>query len=268
VLNAARAVHHLGGPGKALTVVGGTPGQAIGRDFAQLGIPARWVESATPTRVCTTILDASRRTATELVPESAELPSAERDAFLAAYAEEAATAAAVVLIGSLPPGTPADFYRDLLAHTSGKAVLDVRGPELLAALNARPFLVKPNREELERTLGRALGGDRDLFEAMEEINQRGAEWVLITDGGKPAHARGDGRLYRLRPLAQQVVNPIGCGDCMAAGIAWATAHGREPLDALRFGMAAAADKLGQVLPGVIDRGRVEALAASVEVVRL
>jgi 1-phosphofructokinase family hexose kinase len=266
VLNAARALHHLGAPARALTVVGGVTGGQIRQDFERLGIPARWVEGATPTRVCTTILDAARPGATELVPNAAALSDDERRAFLSAYAEEAAAAEVVVLIGSLPAGTPSAWYRDLLARTPGRAVLDARGPELLEALPRRPFLVKPNRDELGRTLGRRLSADGELWEAMHELNRRGAEWVVITDGRNPAYASARGQVHRFQPLVREVVNPIGCGDGMAAGIAWALRQGREPLDAVRHGMAAAADKVTQLLPGVVDRGRVEALAGAVSVV--
>ena len=50
-------------------------------------------------------------------------------------------AGVVVLIGSLPPGTPGTYYRELVEQTAAKVVLDARGQELLAALEARPFLV-------------------------------------------------------------------------------------------------------------------------------
>jgi 1-phosphofructokinase family hexose kinase len=268
VLNAARALHHFGAPGKALTVVGGVPGEEVRRDFARLGVAARWVEVATPTRVCTTVVEAARRTATELVPEAGAVSDAERAAFLAAYGDEAAVAAVAVLIGSLPAGTPAGFYRELLARTPGKAVLDARGPELLEALHEKPFLVKPNRDELQRTLGRALPGAPDLFDAMREMNERGAEWVVITDGANPVHVRGHGRLYRLGTPRVSVVNPIGCGDCLAAGTAWAVYRGLGPVDAIRYGLAVAADKLGRLLPGLVDQGGVDALAGSVEVTPL
>jgi 1-phosphofructokinase family hexose kinase len=268
VLNAARALHHLGAPCRALTVVGGVTGGEIRRDFARLGIAARWVEGVTPTRVCTTILDAARHSATELVPNAGEVTDAECAAFLAAYAEEAAGAAVVVLIGSLPTGMPATWYRDLLARAPGRAILDVRGPELLEALPRKPFLVKPNREELQRTLGRELRGDAELFGAMSELNERGAEWVVITDGHNPTHASSGGRFYRLQPLRRDLVNPIGCGDCMAAAIAWALCQGKESLEAVRYGMATAADKVGRLLPGAVDRDTVEGLVGSVAVTEL
>ncbi|HZV06568.1 MAG TPA: hexose kinase [Gemmataceae bacterium] len=268
VLNAARALHHLGAECKTLTLVGGRTGESIRNHIAELGIPARWIEGNTPTRICTTLLDRSRRQATELVPNAAEATADELDRFRAAYAEEAATAAVVILIGSLPVGTPTGYYRDLLTHTPGKAILDARGPELLEALSARPFLVKPNRGELQQTLGRELLTDAELFDALREINERGAEWVVVTDGGKAVYARSRQHLYRLQPPPAEVVNPIGCGDCMAAGIAQGLLMGEEPIDAIRRGLAVAANKLGQLLPGFVQREQVEALLPSVQAVRV
>jgi fructose-1-phosphate kinase PfkB-like protein len=128
--------------------------------------------------------------------------------------------------------------------------------------------VTPNRHELAVTLGRDLSADAALFAAMGELNQRGAAWAVITDGKNPAYASSAGGLFRLDPLEREVVNPIGCGDCMAAGIAWATGNGRDPLHAIRYGMAASADKIGRLLPGEVDVRQVEAIAESIAATRL
>jgi fructose-1-phosphate kinase PfkB-like protein len=119
-----------------------------------------------------------------------------------------------------------------------------------------------------QTLGRDLQRDADLFAAMVEIHCRGASWVVVTNGKEPLHALSSDGLFRIDPPTCEVVNPIGCGDCMAGAIAWALASGRNPLEALRYGAAAAADKAGQLLPGLIDRARVEALAPSIRIERL
>jgi tagatose 6-phosphate kinase len=267
VVNAARALHALGVPAKMLTLTGGSPGGAIRRDCAAHGIAARWIDSALPTRVCTTLLVRGQRSATELVPNAPPVDADDRAAFHDAYVEEAADAAVVILIGSLPAGTPTDFYRTLIARTPGRVILDARGPELVEALAEKPFLVKPNRQELGRTLGRDLNDDAQLFSAMEEINGRGPEWVLVTDGPRPGYARSAGRLYRLQVPAVAVVNPIGCGDCMAAGVAAALLQGRDPADALRYGLAVAAVKAGRLLPGDVDTAQVEAMLAAALVTR-
>lgn len=256
VLNVGMALHHLGAECRTLSIIGGRSGESIREEFAALGVPARWIESAQPTRICTTILDASRQTTTELVENSGPLAPEERERFVEAYAREAAAASTVVLTGSLPAGTPDTFYRDLLARTPGRAVLDVRGPELLAALEHGPFLVKPNRDELARTVGRLLHDEQDLLDAMRELNDRGAEWVVVTHGRDDVVATSAEEIVRFRPPSVPVVNPIGCGDCLAAGIAWGLDAGRDPVEAIRIGMAAAAENLSQLLPARLDRDRV------------
>jgi 1-phosphofructokinase family hexose kinase len=266
VLNVARALHHLGAPSRALAPAGGATGNALQRDFARLGISARWVEVGAVTRVCTTLLAGG--IATELVENARELTAPELEAFLDSYAEEAPAAAVVVLIGSLAPGAPPHYYRALLSRAPGMVILDARGDELLEALVERPFLVKPNREELAHTLHRDLTEDAELLEAMAELNRRGAEWAVVTDGRGPVYARSAEGLYRLRPPQRLVVNPIGCGDCLAAGLAWATWRGLSPIEAVQVGLAAAADKVGRTLPGSLDRAAVEALVSSVEVARM
>jgi fructose-1-phosphate kinase PfkB-like protein len=129
--------------------------------------------------------------------------------------------------------------------------------------------VKPNREELARTVGRSLESEVDLRAAMEEIRARGAEWVLVTDGAKPAILLGpSGWFHIVPPRPERVINPIGCGDCLAAGIAAQIGSGREPLEAIRFGMACASVNCGTLLAGRLDRSAVDCLSGSVEVTRI
>ncbi|MBI3191532.1 MAG: 1-phosphofructokinase family hexose kinase [Pedosphaera parvula] len=266
VLNVALALRHLGAEVQTVALAGGANGEAILREFGQAGIAARWVETAAPTRVCTTILDTANQTTTELVENSPAVTPEELAAFQGAYLEAAQSAHYVVLSGSLPRQTPADYYRQLLRVTPGNAILDVRGRELLEALNERPFLVKPNREELAATVGRELRDDNDLLAAMRELNERGAKWVLITQGKQAVHLASRDAAYCLAPPpVSQVVNPIGCGDCLAAGVAWALERGAEPVEAVKIGMAAAADNLGQLLPARLDLKRVEGVAQSIVV---
>jgi 1-phosphofructokinase family hexose kinase len=261
VLNVGIAGHWLGEQFRTLAMIGGRGGEEIKREFADAEIDARWIETETPTRVCTTILDQSTDVTTELVEESGVPTEQVLAEFDAAYSEESQDADIVVLSGSLPPGVPMDFYRKLLERTSCRVVLDIRGPELLEALPYRPFLVKPNREELGKTFGRDLSNDDDAAAAVRQTIEMGADWVVLTDGSRPVIIGFDGGLFRASPPEDlNVVNPIGCGDCLAAGIAVALEGGRTPINAICFGMAAAIDNLGQLLPARIDRGRVEAVA--------
>lgn len=264
-LNVAQALYWLGGSGdrsfatSSVCLVGGSIGEAICRQFARDGIPARWVKSATPTRVCTTILDRETGTTTEIVQNAGPIAADELDEFRRAVVEEAAGAEVVVLAGSLPEGAPVSLYRELMAATKGRTVLDCQGDLLLASLEARPFVVKPNREELGRTLGRNVDTDADLHAAMRELNERGAEWVVVTQGARAVWIRSQAQLVSIEPPRVPVVNPIGSGDCLAAGIAFGLASGYHVPEAVVYGIAAAADNVGRLLPARLDWTAVEDL---------
>ncbi len=224
------ALHALGAEVRTLSLLGGRTGQAIRQEFAERNIPATWIESQTATRTCCTILDGQTHHTTELVENSAALAAEELNQFREAFREEAARADWVVLSGSLPAGVPQTLYRELMRDCRGPVVLDIRGAELEAALEARPFLIKPNDEELSRTVGRELTTEKDTLAAMRELNRQGAEWVVITHGAKPVLASHETRCYRLFPPQVPIVNPIACGDCFAAGLVWGFHQNQSPQD--------------------------------------
>ena len=268
VLNVGIALAHLGGPSLTISPVGHAQRAMIDEDLEALRVPRRWIVTNAPTRVCTTVLDTSSGTTTELVENAHPLTDDELTDLEQTCREQAANADVVVFTGSLPPGTPRDFFRRLLAHTQAPAVLDIRGPELLEALKERPLLVKPNRQELADTLGRSLDDERDLAGAMGELVERGAQWALVTDGSRDAWVRHEDRFWKVSPLAVETINPIGCGDCLAAGIAWSLREGEEPLQAIRNGIAAAAENAAMLLPSRLDPGCVAARAKEVTILEV
>lgn len=104
---------------------------------------------------------------------------------------------------------------------------------------------------------------------MRSLNRRGAQWVVITQGSGPVWVSSSREVYRLHPPpADKIVNPIACGDAMAATIAWATRDGRSMLDCVKLGIAAASQNLRQLLPCRLDPTKIEESARQVRVARL
>lgn len=270
-VNVGLALHHLGARAETLSFSGGATGKQLEAEFATTGARARWVHSATPTRICTTLIDRASGHTTELVENSAPVSEAELQAFETAFAHESAGADVVVFSGSLPMSTPANYYRRLLDRAAphcralegrgvSRLVLDIRGPELMDCLSRRPFLVKPNREELGMTVGKSLVTDSELLTAMRELNMAGAEWVLVTQGVKSAWLTGHSEAWRIRPPQDVAkINPIGCGDSVAAGVAFGLFQQLPVTDCVRLGMAAAAANLEQMMSARFAVNRVQAL---------
>lgn len=267
-INVALALHSLGAPVHSLSLVGGQRGARIRDEFEQTGIAADWVESAAATRVCTTIVDQSTAATTELVENAGPVGDRELAQFRDRFAALARDAALVVLSGSLPPGAPSDFYAGLLSDARCPVILDARGAEMRAALSHRPLLVKPNREELGQTVARRLASDDDALAAMREINQAGAQWVVVTHGAGPVLVASAERAYRLLPEPIRPLNPIASGDSLAAGVAWGIAQGNSLPDAVKLGVAAAIENALTLLPARLDSNRVRERAARIELEEL
>jgi fructose-1-phosphate kinase PfkB-like protein len=99
---------------------------------------------------------------------------------------------------------------------------------------------------------------------MRELNDRGARWVVVSDGPRPVWVCGEATVQCFDlPRVEKVVNPIGCGDCMAAGIATAIAEGTLMPDATKLGIAAAIDNLATLQPARLNNERVVQLAKQI-----
>src|SRR5260221_4409109 len=220
VINVGVALHLLECKARILSVIGGGARGALDGDLAALGVPRRWVDTAAETRTCITILDQESGRATELVENAGPLSADELARFYDAFVQEAAAAEFVILAGSLPDGAPSGFFRELLSQVGCPTLLDIRGPELLLALDCRPLVIKPNREELAATVGRSLAEDDDLLRAMADLHCRGAQWVVVSEGKKAVWVRGTSGTFRLEPpQIERAANPIGCADALGACIA-------------------------------------------------
>ena len=127
----------------------------------------------------------------------------------------------LVLAGSIPASLPKDTYSRILARLAGRGirfVVDAEGELLTAVLPYCPFLIKPNRAELEGIVGRALPTDDDLQAAAAELQRQGAVNVLISLGGEGALLLDEqGIFHREAPLPITPVNTVGAGDSMVAG---------------------------------------------------
>ena len=274
VINVGLALTALGAESRTLSVLGGRAGAMIAEELAALGVFSHWISDPATTRTCTTIIERSTGEITELVENAPRIESRSCEAFLSALREEAQAAQWVILSGSLPPiagrSSSRSLYREMLETlpSTTRIIIDARGPEMLDCLSQRPFLVKPNREELALTVGRGLTDPESLIAAMREINALGAEWVLVTHGAQQVWLSSQTELWCFTPPEIEVVNAIGCGDCLTAGLTAALAEGRSLPEAVRFGIAAAGDNAMQLLPSRLSPSGVRALAERVCSVRV
>ncbi len=129
------------------------------------------------------------------------------------------------LCGSLPPGTPDNFYADLVTliqRHGAKALLDTSGTPLHSGLASHPFLVKPNSIEAAMITGDPVITLAQAKAAAHKIQQAGATMVALSMGAQGmilAYQHGSHvRMLHAVPPHVQIAHPTGAGDALLAGI--------------------------------------------------
>jgi 1-phosphofructokinase family hexose kinase len=155
-------------------------------------------------------------------------------------AREVAAGDWAVFSGSRPGGMRIPDYARLLALCSengAKLCVDARGPMLRAALQRKPWLIKPNLDELAEWTGRRPSGIPETLQAARPLLAR-CEHLLISlgpDGALLVSRAGAWRARETRRAA--VLHTVGCGDALLAGFLSACAAGKPPPEATRFAVA-------------------------------
>ncbi len=169
-------------------------------------------------------------------------------------ADQVQTGDLVLFSGSLPPGAPDDFYAELIEQCHRQSAipfLDSSGNSLLAGLKARPWLIKPNQQELEEITGQTLHDTRAIAAAARTIVDQGIAWVYVSRGAEGLVAVGEhiALTARVDKIPKDVLSHIGCGDAMLAGLAAAFIDGLEVRETIKSGIACGTANLYTREPG-------------------
>ena len=172
----------------------------------------------------------------------------------------------LVLSGSISKGLPRDTYQQILERMNRKqvrVVVDAEGELLTCAILCHPFLIKPNKEELEEIFKQKLHSDEEVAACAEKLRQKGARNVLVSLGGDGALLAGeDGKIYRCLSPKGTLVNSVGAGDSMVAGfLAGYERSGGNLWSALRYGIASGSATAFK--DWLAEREEIEALLAKI-----
>lgn len=154
----------------------------------------------------------------------------------------------LVISGSVPSTMPEDTYERILSELSsedGKAgtripvVVDATGDLLMNVLSYRPFLIKPNNDELADMLGSPMDETEQIIEGAKELKKRGARNVIVSRGSKGAvMVTEEDEVIVQDPIVGKTVNTVGAGDSMVAGFLAGYIKEHSYKYALRLGTAA------------------------------
>lgn len=150
----------------------------------------------------------------------------------------------LVLSGSVPSGISDSIYEEIcqkLKNRNIKIVVDSTGDLLLKTLKYKPYLIKPNQQELEEIFGIKISTQDEALEYAEQLQKKGAQNVIVSMGSDGAVLLDEnGYSYKMKALnTKDAVNTVGAGDSMVAGFLAGHEMFNNYEKALQMGVAAA-----------------------------
>ena len=170
----------------------------------------------------------------------------------------------LIVAGNVPNTLPDDVYESILERLEGKdvrIVVDATKKLLVNSLKYKPFLIKPNRQELSEIFDTTVKTESDVVKYAQELQKMGAKNVLVSLGGDGALLVDEfGEVHKEGVIkGYKVLNTVGSGDSMVAGFVAGCIDKNDYSYALKRGSACG--NATAFLNGLATKEKIEELLA-------
>ena len=221
-----------------LGFLGGFTGTFIEQNLKKLNILSDFVTVNENTRVNVKL---KTETETEINCQGPKISENEKEEFLGKI-RKTKSDDFVILSGSVPSNLGNDFYItiiEILNKNGVKFTLDSSGETFSKSLKYKPFLIKPNKDELKEYAKREFKNNQEIVDYVRENLVDKAEHVIISLGGEGALYIDKNFSLFAQPLRvkENVVNTVGAGDSVVAGFVNYMLKHNDTERAFRFAVA-------------------------------
>ncbi len=259
-INVSRVAKILGEPTLATGWLGGRTAGFIKERLKKEGIASDFVSIAGESRLNLTILDPVTLSQTHLVEKGPRIFPSEIKKLKEKVGDLVRKARVVVFSGSVPPGVSENIYHSLIRLVYREKediipILDTRGEPLKQGLQGRPFMLKPNKEEMENLMGKSLESEADLIRQVRALVQKYVQLVVVSRGKDKVMVMEKKSLLMVSPPEINSLNTIGAGDALVGGFAVGLSRGLslKEMSVLAVACAAASAEEGREKPLSLKR---------------
>ena len=146
----------------------------------------------------------------------------------------------VTLSGRMTAGVDAGSAKELLrgfARLGARLAVDSRSFSLTDLREMRPWLIKPNQEEISAYLGREISDFEQAAVAAKQLHDDGIGQVMVSLGGQGALLACDEGVFAASAPRVEVCSTVGAGDSAIAGFLAAQAAGGGAAERFRTAVA-------------------------------
>lgn len=236
-INVSRVLNNLNVKTKALGFIGGFTGEYIKNYLEKGGVETDFINVCEDTRINVKIKISKETEINAAGPKITnedlnklfeKIVAARKDDF-------------IVLAGNVQKDLPRDIYakfQEKCANKSAKFVIDTTGEALMCTLKNKPFLIKPNVEELSEIFNTKINDVEEIILYGSKLLEMGAQNVVISMASKGAILICKEGVYHASAPKGIVKNSVGAGDSLIGGFLANYSTSFNVKEAFKWGAAA------------------------------
>lgn len=224
-INVSKTIHALGGETIATGFLGGSAGKMIEHAMEELNIEHQFVYIEGETRTNIKVVDTAKEgVVTEINEPGPTVTSKDIQTLTETLELYAGPSTIFVFSGSVPASVDSDIYGFLtrkLKKRQSTVFVDAAGPLLAEAIKAKPFLIKPNSDEITRYFSLPQDASEEtLIDLGKELLDKGINTLAISRGQDGAIFMDHKKFFKTNGIQVQAHSTVGSGDAMLAALAY------------------------------------------------
>lgn len=255
----------------AMGFVGGNNGKLFLSLIDDENIEKAFTFADGETRCCINVRDKVSGKSTEFLEPGFEMTEQDLENFISDYKAKLPLADIVTICGSMPKGVPTSFYKTLIeiAKEFGKdVILDTSGEALNVSLSAKPWLVKPNTDEIKQILNVDINNMDEIIESAHKIRAIGPENVAVSLGKDGVLVVTENGVFKGITPDIPVKNTVGCGDSMVAGFAVGKTRAWSMEETIAYAVAVSTANALSLGTGTYDKKDLEMVTPMIKVEKI
>lgn len=257
----SKLLKNLGEKSVNIGFLGGFTGDFIRKKLNDLEIEEDFTNIEDDSRINVKL---KYETETEINAQGPQITEEEIEEFLN-YLDQLQEDDFVIISGSIPKSLGDDFYRvivNLLEMNNVRFALDTSGKKLFKLSSYKPFLVKPNKKELEEIFEDKIDSDEKIVKYARKLIDQGAENVIVSLGKDGSIFVDNSVIYKAKPIEGKLINSVGSGDSMVAGYIYGYMKGLSKFDSYK--LAASCGSATAFSPDIAEKELIDEIFKKVE----
>ena len=247
-VNVSKCLKNLGADTVAVMVLAGATGNRLGAMLEDMDIPMLRVPAEGETRTNLKIIDPVYHSNTDINEPGPKFNEDLLENLKKQLGARVSEGDIVVLSGSLPKGADKGLYGSWTKYfrsCGADVFLDADGEAMARGIQAVPYMIKPNNDELAALLGKEKLTLEEMVAEGKRLLATGIEEVVISMGGEGVLFVSREGCFRADALKVPVKSTVGAGDSVVAAMAYGKVKKLSREEKIRLAVAIGAASVMQ-----------------------